>query len=395
MKKSVTNLVSILTILLIALFLSPSSESSAANGPYNGKYSISYISVAEHDLQERFIFAAEGYSLLPSQKIEKVDGISYSEKYNTLTLKNADHFNLYINDMGDDFKIKLVGENKLYSLNGNTYSQGLSIKFIGDGTLTFDAYMAPAIVIDANKTSSTVSFTDTVTVKFNESNDFVEAIHIKGSTAQNPIVIDKSLKALGSVKKMSDPYYEYSSITHGMSYYLKKGKDTYLISRIYDPTDTIYKYNLYDIKGKDLGTYTYDELMDEGYTFMPNSRKTNMFYLGFFNGCEISPDVKEKIAAPKVSVKASGATAKIKVKKTTGADGYDVSYIRLNEKELKSLDVTPSGLKDFKKSGSKKQTLKLNDLPLGEYVATVTPYKTVNGEKVYGAESKALYFTIK
>lgn len=51
--------------------------------------------------------------------------------------------------------------------------------------------------------------------------------------------------------------------------------------------------------------------------------------------------------------------------------------------------------KDFKKPGKKAQTLTVKDLAPGTYVATVTPYKTVNGEKVYGSESNAVYFEIK
>jgi len=393
MKKTVTNLVSVLAIVLIALLLSPSSNSSAANGPNNGQYSSSYIEVAEDTiLQRKLIFAAKGYF---SQNVEKVDGISYNEKNNTLTLKNADYFDLFISDMGDDFKIKLIGENKLYSLNAFAYSQGLSIKFIGDGSLTFDAYMTPALTLDAGRTSATVSFTDSVKIKFNESNDFLEGIHIIESTAQNPIVIGKGLKVLGSVKKIPDPYYEYSSISRGMGYYLEKDKETYVAGKTNNLTDPTTEYNLYDMKGKNLGTFTYDELMDEGYTFSPSSKNTNMFYLGYFNGCEISPDVKEEIEAPKVSAKVSGSTAKIKVKKTTGAEGYTVNYIRLNEKELKSLDSVPSSAKDFTKSGNKKRTLKLTDLEPGKYIATVAPYKKVNGEKVYGAESEAVFFTIK
>ena len=114
--------------------------------------------------------------------------------------------------------------------------------------------------------------------------------------------------------------------------------------------------------------------------------KSTAFYC--FNGQFEVGTSKAAITAPKASVKVSGKTAKFSVKKTKGAEGYEVKITRMYD-EYNPIE------KEIKKSGSAKRTLSVKKLKAGSYYATVIPYKTVKGEKVYGAESKAVYFEIK
>lgn len=186
MKKAFLTLLSVFAVLFISFLFVPSSDTYAANGPSTSKYSLSYISVNSEDtLESTIIFAAEGYTPSYNQNKGKVEGISYNEKTNTLTLKNASVFNLYVNDMGDDFKIKLSGDNKVYCINGSVISHSLNMTFIGDGTLTLGMYKDPGITLDAEGKSSFISFEDSVTVNFEHHNDFISGVSVISTTAKD------------------------------------------------------------------------------------------------------------------------------------------------------------------------------------------------------------------
>lgn len=66
------------------------------------------------------------------------NGASYDKSTNTLTLDNvnAGNYILAANAMGNDFKIKVIGNCNLAQITGYGAGYGQSITFIGDGTLT-------------------------------------------------------------------------------------------------------------------------------------------------------------------------------------------------------------------------------------------------------------------
>ena len=76
-----------------------------ANGPGKGELP-SYLRLIS-EKTDKFIFAN-----LAQAKVEKVNGVTYNEKNNTLTLNNVKmkEYNLVANIMGDDFKINVKGE---------------------------------------------------------------------------------------------------------------------------------------------------------------------------------------------------------------------------------------------------------------------------------------------
>ena len=86
----------------------------AANGPNTGEYSAAYINIYDRGgtNTNHFVYVTG------SQKAETVKGAVYDKKTNTLTLTNYKHPTMSIeaNEMGDDFKIKLVGDNQIKSL---------------------------------------------------------------------------------------------------------------------------------------------------------------------------------------------------------------------------------------------------------------------------------------
>lgn len=78
----------------------------ASNGPcMEGEFAFANI-----QLNDTVVFS--------TNEKNTVDGASYDQASNTLTLTNYDHPDvaLYTNMMGDDFKLNLVGSNKLQNL---------------------------------------------------------------------------------------------------------------------------------------------------------------------------------------------------------------------------------------------------------------------------------------
>lgn len=108
----------------------------AANGPNTGEYSAAYINIYNRGgtNTNHFVYVTG------SQKAETVKGAVYDKKTNTLTLTNYKHPTMSIeaNEMGDDFKIKLVGDNQIKSLIVWGYGYGGSVEILGDGTLTIN-----------------------------------------------------------------------------------------------------------------------------------------------------------------------------------------------------------------------------------------------------------------
>ena len=108
----------------------------AANGPNTGEYSAAYINIYNRGGTNTNYFVY----VTGSQKAETVKGAVYDKKTNTLTLTNYKHPTMSIeaNEMGDDFKIKLVGDNQIKSLIVWGYGYGGSVEILGDGTLTIN-----------------------------------------------------------------------------------------------------------------------------------------------------------------------------------------------------------------------------------------------------------------
>ncbi len=108
----------------------------AASGPNTGEYSAAYINIYDRGgtNTNHFVYVTG------SQKAETVKGAVYDKKTNTLTLTNYKHpmMSIEANEMGDDFKIKLVGDNQIKSLIVWGYGYGGSVEILGDGTLTIN-----------------------------------------------------------------------------------------------------------------------------------------------------------------------------------------------------------------------------------------------------------------
>lgn len=132
-------IIGILTsVLCMGLFAAESAL--AADGPNKSDKTCAYI-LAQNDEVAGLEFdgIAEEYKERYNDPFD-FEGLDYDEKTNTLTVTNFTANLLDTNEMGDDFKIRLVGDSKLEMLRIWGYGYGGSVTFIGDGTLTVDRF---------------------------------------------------------------------------------------------------------------------------------------------------------------------------------------------------------------------------------------------------------------
>ena len=69
----------------------------------------------------------------------EIEGATYDEESNTLTLNNfKEESELLIDNTGEDFKLKLVGDNEITNLIVESITEETTINIIGDGSLTIN-----------------------------------------------------------------------------------------------------------------------------------------------------------------------------------------------------------------------------------------------------------------
>lgn len=156
----------LLTTLLFAAVISgvfSSVKTEAATGPNTGSETCAYIIVSD-DSYIYYVFdgiCAEMRDYYMESSGAKADGATYDKSTNTLTLNNCKLARLETNEMGDDFKIKLVGNNSVDYITVWGYGYGGSLTFCGDGTLN-----GHNIVLRAEYTESSFAVKDKATVNF-------------------------------------------------------------------------------------------------------------------------------------------------------------------------------------------------------------------------------------
>ena len=236
-------------------------------------------------------------------------GASYNLKTNTLTLKNvkAKYGYLSMNDMGDDFKINVVGYNELGGIFSSAYTQGGSVTITGNGELVLNRTKeGEGIYINANDTFSTLTVEDNVKLKVYAAPEFdCPAIQINASACTDS---SELIKLGGSVKgnnvdfkKYTVNYYEqieaydldwdsYDWYDYGLE---KDG--VYYIADEYSEGGLFSSESVYDVYA-----VSYDEILDcyvatsysngelisiDGFTvltdYAPIYDEANGYYIGF------------------------------------------------------------------------------------------------------------------
>ena len=97
------------------------SSVEAANGPNEQDWSSAYIVIDDGSANPKQLYNAN-----KSVTISTVKNISYDKKTNTLTLNGYQEAEKKIvaNEMGDDFKVKVVGNNQIQGIAVWGYSYG-------------------------------------------------------------------------------------------------------------------------------------------------------------------------------------------------------------------------------------------------------------------------------
>ncbi|MBE5035375.1 sortase B protein-sorting domain-containing protein [Gallibacter intestinalis] len=126
-------------LLTLCMAVGMAVPAFAENGPSSGDYSSAYLRLGNSEDGYQTLFANSG-------QIDDVSGAVYDKASNTVTLTNYNNPTniLVANEMGDDLKLKLVGDNHISSLVVYGFGWGGNLEIIGDGSLT----------INENKTSS-------------------------------------------------------------------------------------------------------------------------------------------------------------------------------------------------------------------------------------------------
>ncbi len=135
-------------------------------------------------------------------------GASYDLETNTLTLKNVKAKNamLSASEMGDDFKIKLIGYNELGGIISSSASRGGSITITGEGELVVNRKKElGGIYIDAGETASFLRIEETVKLKvYSDSVAGIDSIAVYNSS----ILDENNIIQLGGEVKANKPAFE-------------------------------------------------------------------------------------------------------------------------------------------------------------------------------------------
>ena len=228
---------------------------------------------------------------------EPFTGASYNLKTNTLTLKNvtAKNATLTLMEMGDDFKINLIGYNELGSISSYAGTRGGSVTITGTGELVVNRTKEfDGITIDSNETYSTLTIEKNVKLKAYADPDFqlpsidifssactdsAEIIKLGGNVTGNNINFEKYTVNYYEQIEAYDIYWEsYDWYEFG----LEKDGIYYIADEYYDEStyNATAKYEVYAL--------SYDEILD-CYTLTPYNNGNPVSLDGFTVLTEYAP----------------------------------------------------------------------------------------------------------
>ena len=132
-------------LLTLCMAVGMAVPAFAENGPSSGNMSAAWVQLYDSSVKEPD-GSYFGYVLYSNGgKADTVEGAVYDKATNTITLTNYNHpeMTLATNEMGDDLKLHLVGDNHIAELVVWGFGWGGNLEITGDGSLT----------INENKTS--------------------------------------------------------------------------------------------------------------------------------------------------------------------------------------------------------------------------------------------------
>lgn len=213
MKKGLKKLFGLVLVFGLLAALLPDTVVFAANGPSKEKTDNAFICVVDAKKEtETYIFAVDS----ETNKLGKVKGVTYSQKTNTLTLKNykGQENRIIVNAMGDDFKIKVTGNNTLGNLTAWGYGYGGSISITGTGSVTINksTFYDYAIIMLAEKSQAVLAVDKKVTLKAYAGKETKASVLIKETAVSSAkkAVIFKNKASISKVKQEVVPLYQTS-----------------------------------------------------------------------------------------------------------------------------------------------------------------------------------------
>ena len=136
-------------LLTLCMAVGMAVPAFAENGPSSGDMSAAWVQLYDSSVEEPD-GSYFGYVLYSNGgEADTVEGAVYDKATNTITLTNYNHpeMTLATNEMGDDLKLHLVGDNHIAELIVWGFGWGGNLEITGDGSLT----------INENKTSQTAA----------------------------------------------------------------------------------------------------------------------------------------------------------------------------------------------------------------------------------------------
>ena len=171
-----------LCFALLMSFVMLGSSVEAANGPNEQDWSSAYIVIDDGSANPKQLYNAN-----KSVTISTVKNISYDKKTNTLTLNGYQEAEKKIvaNEMGDDFKVKVVGNNQIQGIAVWGYSYGGSLTLEGNGSLEINKnrVQGEPIFLMAEEANAQFKVKQGVTLKVYRDNKFPSSIVVSYSAA--------------------------------------------------------------------------------------------------------------------------------------------------------------------------------------------------------------------
>ena len=158
------------------------SSVEAANGPNEQDWSSAYIVIDDGSANPKHLYNAN-----KSVTISTVKNISYDKKTNTLTLNGYQEAEKRIvaNEMGDDFKVKVVGNNQIQGIAVWGYFYGGSLTLEGNGSLEINKnrVQGEPISLMAEEANAQFKVKQGVTLKVYRDNKYPSSIVVSYSAA--------------------------------------------------------------------------------------------------------------------------------------------------------------------------------------------------------------------
>lgn len=266
MKRTLLRFFSTILALAGCLIISAETDAFATTGPNTGEYCAAYIEACDGTKAGlEFDGISDGMKVYFKDP-EDFEGLDYDKKTNTLTMTNFKGDYIIANEMGDDFAIKLVGDNYLNGITVYGYAYGGSVTFTGTGKL-----YAEKIWLYAEETKTVFDVTDKASVILNCVN--YEHTLDDPTFAIIGTFSDKGLKAKASVDMVVDTHSLYLTDTANLFGYednyivAKKGGETYyLVSETdtdYEGYTYVVEYIMFDKEGNTIETFENGEAIDK------------------------------------------------------------------------------------------------------------------------------------